>query len=41
MKRVILLHGNPANGKSTLAKRLKDQHEFHAISVDHVYVNFH
>jgi hypothetical protein len=40
MKRVILLYGNPQNGKSTLADRLRDEHGFHKISVDGEYVDF-
>jgi len=40
MKRVLLIHGDPGNGKSTLAKILKDQYFFNTVPVDDVYVDF-
>jgi len=40
MKRVVLVYGNPDNGKTTLADRLRDEHGFHLISIDDLYVQF-
>jgi hypothetical protein len=40
MARVLLLFGNPGNGKSPLAVRLKADHGFEVISVDDVYVEW-
>jgi hypothetical protein len=39
-RRVILLSGNPNNGKSHLTKALHEQHGFHKIETDDVYVQY-
>jgi hypothetical protein len=40
VSRVILVFGNPNNGKSTLIDTLRGEHGFHSIAVDGVYVDF-
>lgn len=39
-RRVILISGYPNSGKSTFAKRLRDEHGFHLIETDLEYVSF-
>jgi broad-specificity NMP kinase len=40
MARIILIFGNPGNGKTTLANRLRAEHGFEVMSVDCLYVEF-
>lgn len=37
---VLLVHGHPGNGKSTLAEDLRDNHSFEMLSLDEEYVDF-
>jgi len=38
--RVILIYGNPGNGKSYLAEKLEKNYGYHRIELDEVYVDF-
>jgi nicotinamide riboside kinase len=40
MPRILLVFGDPANGKSTLANKLKAEHRFEVVWVDDVYVEW-
>lgn len=40
MPRVVLIFGDPRQGKSTLADRLGTEHGYHVIHLDGVYVEF-
>jgi hypothetical protein len=39
-RRVILISGDPNHGKSFLAEALRNQHNFHLLSTDGMYVEF-
>jgi len=39
-RRVILIFGDPNHGKSHLATQLRDNHGYHVVSLDEVYVKF-
>jgi len=38
--RIVLIYGEPGNGKSHLAQELKTKHGYHVISTDELYVDF-
>lgn len=40
MKRLLLIHGEPRSGKSSLARKLQDEHSFEVLSLDELYVKF-
>ena len=40
MSVVLLVHGHPGNGKSTLSRELRDNHSFEMLSLDEEYVDF-
>lgn len=40
MKKIYLIHGQPGNGKTTLARRLKEEFGMETLSVDQLYVDF-
>lgn len=39
-RRVVLIYGNPGNGKSHLAEKLEKNYGYHRIELDEVYVKF-
>jgi len=39
-RRVVLVFGDPGNGKSHLAAALREKHGYAVVSLDDVYVNF-
>lgn len=39
-RRVILIFGDPNHGKSHLATQLRDNHGYHMVSLDELYVKF-
>ncbi len=39
-RRVVLIYGNPGNGKSYLAEKLEKNYGYHRIGLDEVYVEF-
>ncbi len=40
MKQVLLIYGNPRQGKTYLMTELVECYSFHGVSVDHIYVDF-